>query len=540
MAARRPARPDLVRRRPVRPGRRAHADRRSAHARLADDVRGALRGVGHRAAVHRARLLRLPRRQEALRRGREPAAQPRRRGAVGRSVRSDPSADTVCGIGNRKNEVFSRVLRAEGIAPYPGSVALLDELDAAGIPIAVVSSSKNAEEVLRVRRAPRSLPRRDGRRDRRARPPRVQARARRLRRGGADAGGRPGAQRRRRRRDQRRAVRRRRRFRRSSSASTAAPARTSCARPAPTSSSTTSPSSSRSPDPDPRREQPRRSPHDRSRPLPRRPVAPRRDQLLARRRRRHRDALLRRQRLPGPARQPPRGPASRTSTAPSSTGSTRRSRSATPSRRTASPRSARRSSTRPTRRSCASTSTTSRCRSTSPTCASTSASLDMRDGVLRRRIHWRTPSGKEVLIEDDRLVSFEEKHLAILRLEVTVLNADAPVTINCQLLNRQDGEDVYGGTPHAPPRRPDSTRARPSASTSACCSREEYWQDGGRSALSYRGHRLRDDASPSSPTTSIETENEYNARTPRSSPTSPRTCSACRRRPACRSGSPSS
>ena len=64
---------------------------------------------------------------------------------------SDPStADTVCGIGNRKNDVFARVLREEGIAPYPGSVALLDLLIAAEVPIAVVSSSKNAEEVLRV------------------------------------------------------------------------------------------------------------------------------------------------------------------------------------------------------------------------------------------------------------------------------------------------------------------------------------------------------------------------------------------------------
>lgn len=62
----------------------------------------------------------------------------------------DPSQDTVCGIGNRKNEVFSRVLRADGIAPYPGSLALLDQLAAAGTPIAVVSSSKNAEEVLQV------------------------------------------------------------------------------------------------------------------------------------------------------------------------------------------------------------------------------------------------------------------------------------------------------------------------------------------------------------------------------------------------------
>jgi beta-phosphoglucomutase family hydrolase len=61
-----------------------------------------------------------------------------------------PEADTVCGIGNRKNAFFERVLRDEGIVPYPGSMALLEKLIAAGTPVAVVSSSKNAEEVLRV------------------------------------------------------------------------------------------------------------------------------------------------------------------------------------------------------------------------------------------------------------------------------------------------------------------------------------------------------------------------------------------------------
>lgn len=61
----------------------------------------------------------------------------------------DPALDTVCGIGNRKNEVFARVLRADGIAPYPGSLRLLDSLREKGIPVAVVSSSKNADEVLR-------------------------------------------------------------------------------------------------------------------------------------------------------------------------------------------------------------------------------------------------------------------------------------------------------------------------------------------------------------------------------------------------------
>lgn len=136
--------------------------------------------------------------------------------------------------------------------------------------------------------------------------------------------------------------------------------------------------------------------------------------------------------------------------------------------------------------------------------------LDMRDGVLRRRVLWVTPSGKEVLIEDERLVSFEEKHLAVLRQTVTVLNADAPVTISCQLINRQDGEDVYGGTPAASkkagfdPRKADRIHQR-------VLQPEEYWQDENRSALSYRvtesGMTLAVVADHL-----IETENEYSAR----------------------------
>ena len=59
-----------------------------------------------------------------------------------------PTADTVCGIGNRKNEVFARVLQTDGVAPYPGSLALVEELAATGMPMGVVSSSKNAVWVL--------------------------------------------------------------------------------------------------------------------------------------------------------------------------------------------------------------------------------------------------------------------------------------------------------------------------------------------------------------------------------------------------------
>lgn len=60
----------------------------------------------------------------------------------------DPAeADTVTGLGVRKNAVF-RDLLAEGIEAYPGSVRYLDALDAAGIASCVVSSSANAVTVL--------------------------------------------------------------------------------------------------------------------------------------------------------------------------------------------------------------------------------------------------------------------------------------------------------------------------------------------------------------------------------------------------------
>ncbi len=63
---------------------------------------------------------------------------------------SDPAdADTVCGLGNRKNQLFGEVLARDGVQPYPGSVALMDALEARGTRMAIVSSSANAPDVLR-------------------------------------------------------------------------------------------------------------------------------------------------------------------------------------------------------------------------------------------------------------------------------------------------------------------------------------------------------------------------------------------------------
>lgn len=59
-----------------------------------------------------------------------------------------PGTATVCAMGNRKNELFNAVLDRDGIAAYPGSQATLDLLARAGVPSAIVSSSKNAVPVL--------------------------------------------------------------------------------------------------------------------------------------------------------------------------------------------------------------------------------------------------------------------------------------------------------------------------------------------------------------------------------------------------------
>lgn len=59
-----------------------------------------------------------------------------------------PEQESVCGLGNRKNEAFNAVLERDGVEAYPGSVRLLDALEAKGVRLAVVSSSQNAPAVL--------------------------------------------------------------------------------------------------------------------------------------------------------------------------------------------------------------------------------------------------------------------------------------------------------------------------------------------------------------------------------------------------------
>ena len=75
--------------------------------------------------------------------------------------------------------------------------------------------------------------------------------------------------------------------------------------------------------------------------------------------------------------------------------------------------------------------------------------LDFKQGVLRRELIWRTPAGKRVRINSTRLVSFTQRHLALMSIEITMLEGDAPIVVSSQILNRQDGHDEYHITAHA-------------------------------------------------------------------------------------------
>ncbi len=61
-----------------------------------------------------------------------------------------PSAETVQGLGNRKNELLLALIRRDGVAVFEGSRRYLEAVRAGGMRTAVVSSSANTAEVTAV------------------------------------------------------------------------------------------------------------------------------------------------------------------------------------------------------------------------------------------------------------------------------------------------------------------------------------------------------------------------------------------------------
>src|ERR1019366_3713205 len=59
-----------------------------------------------------------------------------------------PDQETVCGVGNRKNELVLELVRRDGVQAYEGSVRFVNAAREAGLRRAVVSSSVNCKDVL--------------------------------------------------------------------------------------------------------------------------------------------------------------------------------------------------------------------------------------------------------------------------------------------------------------------------------------------------------------------------------------------------------
>jgi beta-phosphoglucomutase family hydrolase len=64
------------------------------------------------------------------------------------TAEDSPSEETVCGLGNRKNELFNERIASAGAEAYAGTIAFLRYVRRMGIKSAVVTSSRNAEAVL--------------------------------------------------------------------------------------------------------------------------------------------------------------------------------------------------------------------------------------------------------------------------------------------------------------------------------------------------------------------------------------------------------
>jgi len=59
-----------------------------------------------------------------------------------------PHDETVCGLGNRKNQLFNRILETEGVRVYPSTLRLIDDLRGRGVRVGLATSSKNSAVIL--------------------------------------------------------------------------------------------------------------------------------------------------------------------------------------------------------------------------------------------------------------------------------------------------------------------------------------------------------------------------------------------------------
>ena len=64
--------------------------------------------------------------------------------------------------------------------------------------------------------------------------------------------------------------------------------------------------------------------------------------------------------------------------------------------------------------------------------------LDLRAGVLRREVHWRSPAGREIEVRSVRLVSFVQRSVAAIRYEVEPLDGETRIVVQSELVANED------------------------------------------------------------------------------------------------------
>jgi len=94
--------------------------------------------------------------------------------------------------------------------------------------------------------------------------------------------------------------------------------------------------------------------------------------------------------------------------------------------------------------------------------------LDFRDGVLRRRAEWSSPSGRRVRVTTTHLVSLVQRSVAAVRYEVEAIDSPAGIVVQSELVTNEPAPPV-SGDPRASTVLEDPWRAMDHASEGTRC-----------------------------------------------------------------------
>jgi alpha,alpha-trehalose phosphorylase len=92
--------------------------------------------------------------------------------------------------------------------------------------------------------------------------------------------------------------------------------------------------------------------------------------------------------------------------------------------------------------------------------------LDFRDGVLRRRVHWCSPVGREVRVSSTRMVSLTQRGTAAILYEVEPVDGPMRLVVQSELVANQDGAS-----------QPEGDDPRAAAALQAPLASEHHYED---------------------------------------------------------------